>query len=266
MANAILCRPLPFTVLSSGNATAAGPASNLNNDRMGRAWQCSGTTNCYVVIDLGSAQTIDTVALLASNANAADTVRLRGAATSAAVSGTSPPGAFLADQTFSAVASTDGNKRVHRNGIKTFTGVSARYWRIDVTTTNTAFSAGRLVLGSSLAAADNVDYGWDFEVVDLGKIDDSTLGIDDIRIGAKVLAYHWTWSWLTETEARGSLLDILAYAGTTRPILLCLDPAATDAHNLIGYGQLVESVKGTNYLSGTYDAQFGLRSRLVLSL
>lgn len=266
MANAILCSPYNFTVLSTGNATTAGPAANLNNDRMGRVWQCSGTSTCYVVVDLGSAKTVDTVALLASNANSGDTVRLRGASTSAAVSGTTPPGSFLADQTFNAVASTDGNKRLHRNGMKTFTGVSARYWRIDVTTTNSAFQAGRLVLGSSLAAADAQDYGWGFEVADLGSIEDTTLGIDDIRIGAKVLAFDWTWSWLTETEARGALLDVLAYGGKTRPILVCLDPAASDLHNVLGFGQLVEGVKGTNYASNTYQASFSLRSRLVLTL
>lgn len=266
MANALLCSPYSFTVLSSGNATTAGPASNLNNDRLGRVWQCSGTSSCYVVVDLGAAKTVDTVALLASNANSGDTVQVRAGATSGAVSGASPAGPFTANQTFNAVASSDGNKRLHKAGMKNFTGVSARYWRIDVTTTNTAFQAGRLMLGSSLAAADTLDYGWDFEVVDLGTIDDTTLGIDDIRIGAKVLAFDWTWSWLTETEARGSLLDVLAYGGRTRPVFVCLDPAASDLHNVIGFGQLVEGVKGTNYASNTYQAAFSLRSRLVLTL
>lgn len=266
MANPILCRPLPFTVLSQGNQTTAGPASNLNNDRLGRAWQCNGTSNCYAVIDLGSAQTIDTTALLASNANSGDTIRVRAAATSAALTGAAPPGSFLYNQVHNAVASSDGNKRVHKNSLTVFSGVSARYWRIDVTTTNPAFAAGRLVIGASLQAADAQDYGWEIGVVDMGSIDDTQLGLDDIRIAAKVLQFNWTWSWLTEAEARGPLLDILTYAGRTRPILSCLDPAASDVHNLIGFGQLAEGVKAANYAANTYDAAFSLRSRLVLSL
>lgn len=266
MANAILCRPLPFEIFNAANQTAGGPASNLKNDRLGRVWRMSGFSNAYVIFDLGFAQTIDVVALLAHNGQSADTMRVTAASDPAHLAGTIPVGPTLSNQVVSLQASSEAAKRIHRSALCRPTSVSARYWRIDVNTVVDGFTAGRLVIGKALEAADGVDIGWDFEVVDTGEVEQTPLGLDDIRLAAKVLRYRWTWSWLTEAEARGVLLDIGAYAGTTRPIFLCLDPGASDLHNVIGFGRLTEGYKGTNYAHGTYEASFSLLSKLILSL
>jgi hypothetical protein len=172
----------------------------------------------------------------------------------------------VSDTTISAHASAEAAKRIHRSSLARPAATTARYWRIDVTTSLGDFTAGRLVIGAGMTAADNVDYGWSFSVFDYGSTDYSRLGIDDTLIGAKVLSFKWNWSWFTEAEARGPLLDLMAYAGVTRPVLLCLDPAAADVHNVLAFGQMQQGVEAVNYVKDTYEAEFMLRSKLILNL
>lgn len=264
MADAILCKPLPFTFGEIGSQTTVGPAVNLSSDFLGRCWRTTGSS--WVVIDLGSSQVIDTVALLATNLLNTDAVRVRSSNTSGHLTGASPSGPFACDIDLGGHASPEAANRLHRSVMARPASINARYWRIDVSTGLTNFSAGRLVIGKSMQASDNFDYGWNFQVLDLGSTDTTPLGIEDSQLGAKVLAYQWTWSWLTEQEARGPLLDILAYAGTTRPVFFCFDPAATDLHNALAFGRIVERVQGVNYAANTWQAEFSLRSKLILSL
>lgn len=264
MAEAFLCRPLPFTINAVSIETTQGPASNLNNDRLGRVWQT--TASAYVILDLGAATLFDTVAVLASNASATDTFRVRASSTLGNLTGASPTGPFLCNLSQNIRASADASKRLHKSGLCRPGDVTARYVRIDITTSLSDFTLGRVVIGDSMQASDNVDYGWNFEVFDYGSTDISRLGVDDTLLGAKVLNYQWTWSWMTEAEARGPLLDILAYAGATRDVLFCFDPAATDLHNTIAYGKLQPGIKSVNYVKDTYEAEFSLRSKLILNL
>ena len=264
MADAFFCRPIEFAVHSASQNTAQNPAINLNNDRLGRTWQL--TADGYMIADLGSAQLVDTISLLATSAVAGETVRIRSSNTIGNLSGAAPTGPFLTDVTVNAQASAEASKRLHRSCLATFVAVTARYWRVDVNMNSPSFTAGRLVIGKSMTTADNVDYGWSFEVFDYGSNEVSRLGIDDTLIGAKVLAYQWKWSWFTEAEARGPLLDLMAYAGTTRPVLFCFDPDAADLHNAIAYGSILQSVKTINYAKDTYEAEFQLRSKLILNL
>lgn len=264
MADAILCTPLQFTFAEIGSQTTVGPAANLSNDFLGRCWRTTGSS--WIVIDLGVAQDVDTIALLATNLQSADSVRIRSSNTLGNLTGASPAGSFLSDTTLGGHASADAAKRLHRSVMARPGTISARYWRIDVTTSLSNFSAGRLVIGKAMQAADNFDYGWNFQVLDLGSTETTSSGQEDSLIGAKVLGYQWTWSWLTEQEARGALLDILAYAGTTRPVFFCFDPAASDLHNALAYGRIVERVQGVNYATNTWQAEFTLRSKLILNL
>jgi hypothetical protein len=264
MADAFLCRPLSFLINAVSNQTTQGPATNLINDRLGRVWQTTGSA--YVIVDLGTARSVDTVSLLATNAAIGDTIRVRAHNTLENLTGVTPSGPFLSDSTVPANASAEAAKRIHRSSLARPLATTARYWRIDVTTSLSDFTAGRLVIGAGMTAADNVDLGWSFSVFDYGSTDYSRLGVDDTLIGAKVLSYKWKWSWFTEAEARGPLLDLMAYAGVTRPVLLCLDPSATDVHNVLAFGQMQQGIEAVNYVKDTYEAEFMLRSKLILNL
>jgi len=264
--NATICAPLPFTITDVGNEAPVGPATNLANDKLGRVWKTAGSSDRYVIVDLGAATVINTVALLATNAASDDTFRVRGANTVPALSG-AIPGPLVFDQTRNLPASPEGLRRLHRQGLLLLAGsVSVRYVRIDITSAASDFSAGRLVIGNHMAAEDNVDYGWEMGVADLGRTESMPLGVDDDEIAAKVLAFSWKWSWLTEAEARGQMLDLLAYAGITRPVLMVMNPEAADLHNVIAYGKISEGAPMRNYATDLYDVSFKMRSMLVLNL
>lgn len=250
----LLCRPLALTALTS---TALSPA-NLLLDRLGRAATFPAGTS-QATFDLGAATSIDTIALIATNAAA-------GATWTITLSNNADMSAPVRTIAASAInASADALRRVHRQGLKTFAATNARYVRITVTTA-VALQAGRLVVGKSFQPSEQRDYGWDFKVVDSGEAKRTSTGLDDIAIRGKVLALSWIWSSLTEAEARGTLLDLVAYAGETRDLLVCLDTAAADVHNLIGYGKLADPVIAQQLFEDTYEAKCNLQSRLILAL
>lgn len=255
--NEKLVVPYAFTIVD-GNPTSP----NLANERLGR----TATMSDITIIDLGSAQPVDTVALLATSAPTGQVFSVIGFTSIAnARANTSPvaPG-----QNWPAWASAEASKRLHRQGVAMFAEtVVARYWRIAV---STPFQCGRLVIGKAFTAADTMDIGYSFKVVDLGERRRATNSLVNNTLRGKVLEFSWVWSWMSEQEARGALLDLLAYAGTTRDILCILNPDAADLHNVIGYGSLIEEVEGVNVAGGNvdsaYEAKFRLQSRLLLNL
>jgi hypothetical protein len=264
MGNAFLCRPLPFVVSAVSNETTAGPATNLQNDRLGRVWQAAPVSSRAVIyVDLPAGLTeIDTVALLATNVamNADWTVQLSG----------QPYANFAAGISYSvttpAVASADGASRPHRQCVRHLaTPITARAACIIVDVAAGMLTAGRLVIGRSWNPAETLDFGWDFSVTDRGKSEASDLGLSSDRIGTKHQQFRWAWGFLTPTEARQTGLDLLAYAGRTRPVLFCADPEVADLHNVIGYGKLTEGGRIQQQFVDGYASSFQLDSDLILS-
>lgn len=256
--NEKLVVPYAATPVAGTSGTAV---VNVLNERLGR----TGVINSSV-FDLGSPLPIDTVALLATDqiegqvwnaqfyASAADA-----AASRSALGGTG---------SFPAWASPEAGKRLHRQGIGMLAApVVARFVKIDA---SRPCQTGRLVIGKSFTAADTMDIGYSFKVVDLGERRRATNSLVNNTLRGKVLEFSWVWSWMSEQEARGALLDLLAYAGTTRDVLCILNPDAADLHNVIGYGSLIEEVEGVNVAGGNvdsaYEAKFRLQSRLLLNL
>lgn len=262
--NEILCIPKSFTVIASSSVT--NPA-NLTNDRLGRTASFTGTSGAYVALDLGASVPVDTFAVLASDASA-DTItwRMRAYASQAdAIAGTSPT---YTGPAVSAWASPEAGKRVHRNSVQLDVApVTARYWRISV---SHSIKIGRLVIGDRYTALDTMDIGFSHRVVDYGENKISATALESANVRPKVLEHNWAWTWLTEQEARGELLDLLAYAGQTKDVLCVLNPDADDLHNVIGYGRFAQVTDLINVAGGSvanaWQAKFALRSRLILNL
>jgi len=256
--NEKLVVPLAGTVIQANNGTAL---ENIWSERLGRV-----ATAVYFTVDLGSAVSVDTIALLATNAKVGTDW-----AAYAFDSRTDAINSTVGNAKFStggkAWASAEAGKRLHRQVLAMFEPVVARYWVIALSEPT---QIGRLVIGQSFTAADTMDIGYSFKVVDLGERRRATNSLVNNTLRGKVLEYSWVWSWMSEPEARGALLDLLAYAGTTRDILCILNPDAADLHNVIGYGSLVEEVEGVNVAGGNvdsaYEAKFRLQSRLLLNL
>lgn len=81
--------PTPLGTITTGNETSAKPAVHLNEFiDIGMTWKSSGNTNLWVRGDFGSAKPVDFMSLIAANAQAGTTFRLRLGDSQAQVDGT----------------------------------------------------------------------------------------------------------------------------------------------------------------------------------
>lgn len=264
MDNAFLCAPIPYTVAGYSDQTAAGPATNVTNDRLGRVWQAAPGSGAVVIYcEFPALTDIDTVAVLATNLEAASNYQLQ---YSSSPFSTFNAGLFHYENGVS-LASADGINRVHRQMlVHTATPYSVRTLGIKIDSTQPYFTAGRIVIGKAFQPAENIDFGWDFGIVDRGSTETTELGITNAVIGSKVMQYRFAWAYETEAEARGAGLELGLYAGKTKPVLFCGDYAATDKHNLIGYGRLQEGARFNNFMFNGYASAFGIESDLIFTI
>jgi hypothetical protein len=251
----IIAAPLPMTVASA----TATDAANLLNERLGRA--ASFTSGQQVTFDLGSSQPINCAAILATDA-ASSGVTWRVELSNNA--GMTP---LVYDSGVVSIwASPEAGKRVHRSGVLSFAETSARYVRVTAASISGTLKVGRFMVANAFTPDEPRDFGWDQQIVDLGEARRSSTGLDDPAVRGKVMEFSWAWTGLTRAEANGLMMDLLAYAGTTRDVLVCLDTDAADRHNMIGYGKLTDKVPIINPANDWYEAKFALLSRLVLAL
>ena len=132
------------------------------------------------------------------------------------------------------------------------------------------FSAARLIVGLSYKpgaeTGENIDYGWEHDLFDLGGNEVLPTGVEDDYPLARVMRFRAAWGWQTEAEARVQQHALSAYAGRSRPVLFCADADAADRHNVIGYGVFTDSIRAKHIAVDGYTSAFELRSRLITSL
>ncbi|MFQ5535626.1 MAG: hypothetical protein ACE5EM_12485 [Sphingomonadales bacterium] len=234
MANGILVQPLTWSAITASQAMAAGfPETNLG-DEQPRMFAESATAVLSVDIDLGTAQAVDLIALLYTNADATATWEVRAADTQAELGA----GTVFASGSFCAGGGVSKADRPH--GFDFGAALTKRWWRITLTNSAAPARAGRLILGQALQPA------WNFELSSrfarVGGADG--LGTDG---GALVPVKRKTrrrvsirWGDLTDAEYYDQLAAIEQAAADGEPILFIRDPdaAAANRHQGIVYGLL----------------------------
>ncbi len=84
---AFLSRPLDFTVSSSGNASSVCLPIHANDDDPTMVYRSASTSASYVILDMGSAASYDSVSVIGSNLRASDTIRVRTGSSNTGVGG-----------------------------------------------------------------------------------------------------------------------------------------------------------------------------------
>jgi|SRR5215813_1301902 len=153
------------TVLSASAAVAGSPASNLREEHIARKWR-DNNASTFVLADLGSAQLVDTVALLGLSSNipitgTPFTFRYR----LSSVDATGAAGDVLDTGTISGTQYFDPNYSVF--GYLDTIARSARYVRIDIAQLSVSpdisasyIEAGRWVIGDRQAFGTNFQAPW----------------------------------------------------------------------------------------------------------
>lgn len=200
--------------LSGGSWHASYPLTNLQTRNLGEK---ARTTNALAAssvlnLDLGSAQTIGVVALVAHNLSAAATVRIQGSS--------------AADQS---VALYDSTALVYSGSDYAMalpTPVAARYWRISISdTSNPAgyVQMGRVFCGWAFKPTNPIDWnpalGVDSKTVVMEALDGTEYF--DERPNHRV--FQGQWSWLSDPEAYSFLIAIQRSHDVSREIYLIAD-------------------------------------------
>ncbi len=164
--------------LITGNELTTLPAINLQDPQPTKKWRTSGLSTMYVVVDLGSANAINLVSLIAHNGSAAATWQIRGASSEANLTaapgydsgsvsmwpGTGKPSGWI-DTLFALLWLT--------------TSQTHRWWRIDVVdagNTDGYFEAGRLIIDAAWQPDIGLSPNWGVQWIDPGPREQSIGG------------------------------------------------------------------------------------------
>jgi hypothetical protein len=185
------------STLAGGSWNASYPITNLQNRYLAQKARTSNalTTSSVITIDMGSAQTIGVVALIANNLTNSATVRIRGANNSAMTSPLYDSGAV--------------NVYEHTDYATSFTPAYARYWRIDIADSSNAagyIEIGRLFLGNRFRPTYNVEYGPAISIESRTEVLEALDGPEYFNELANRRVWTGTWSALTDYESYREML------------------------------------------------------------
>jgi hypothetical protein len=265
MSNALLFRPLQWAAITPSNTASGFSAANLSPwpvPRMGRVW-CSdaGSATRNIVIDFGSDQPVDTIALFGIGAgNAAPSAAWSWSIDLATAAQGAFSGAFWAGGTgpllAGAVLPVSGRGKalwLAPNGAPAL----ARYVRLNFSAlSSAALQIALVAIGQRLQPARNYSYGAAFGVRDLGALDYSPRGVVIRRPGAKLRGMGLTFSGLRREEVEDTLQRLFERIGNTDPVVLVSEP---DAHpqrqNRMGIGHLTGNLGTIHRVPNAWQAE-----------
>lgn len=128
--------------ITPSSENSAYPKSNLYDKQAARVFRGTSLTSLTILVDIGSAQQADTVAIINHNLSASATLSLK-------ADNSNPPTTVVASPSY----------RLH-DIWKGFTLTSTRYWLLTVTDSNSAaLEIGQLLLGRRVALPRNRQQG-----------------------------------------------------------------------------------------------------------
>jgi len=202
------------TLTASAQLTLA-PVSMLQNRHVGEKWRFNATSG-YVVCDLGSTKSVDTIALMGMSG---DDPALRVKVSTADSSG-------AAGDAYDSGALASAWDSDYLPFVRLISApVSGRYVRIDISEVGVDYiEAGRLFIGVRQQFGINFRPGWERAIVD-PSIRTGGLGgqtFDDLRDKYRTLALTIEWATLTE---RNNIIEAIDLAlGQTGDMLVVTDP------------------------------------------
>ncbi len=209
--------------VTASSFIADGPPSTVQNVHVARKWRSNGNSGAeYLLVDLGSVQSIDTVAVMGVTLPANGTARVRASTTNvsatAALVYDGPVIAAAVDPAFGMLV------------VAMPAPVSARYVRIDLTHPSTAYvEAGRLFIGARYQFTFNYGPGWTYGYADPSERSKSLGGQTVIRTRTPYRVASLSFEAVTEAERNAVVLEVDRIAGVRSDVLLIL---RSDSPNL----------------------------------
>lgn len=208
--------PSSFSVVGS-NQDTNNVASNLNLDQPGYVWRSGNLTTVYVIIDLGSNASYDTVALVGSNLRAGDQLSVQTGTTSTGTGSYSGPVTYAYTGTKSTAVRT--KTIISLGSVRT-----ERYLRLDITATahpDGYVEAQRLVVGQAIATG-GMDSDAEQSFEDRSVVN-SFPGGETIDRYDTVATWKFKCQWIPDATWRGSFFPMLMSAGSSGGVLFIPD-------------------------------------------
>lgn len=211
------------STLSGGSWNATYPITNLQTRYTAQEARTTNAqaTSSVIAIDMGSAQMIGVVALIANNLTASATVRVRGANNS---SMTSP----LYDSGTVSVYE-------HTDYATAFAPTYARYWQINISdTSNPAgyISIGRLFIGSKFKPAINIIYGAGIQIESRTEVAEALGGPEYFNELENRRVWQGSWDALTDAEAYRQMFVIQKESDVSGEVYFIEDDGDTTYQDL----------------------------------
>lgn len=244
--------------MSAGSAVATLPVNNLQDTVVQKVWRSNASTNTYVQVDLGSAQTVGVICLAGLNIAATDTIAI-------ALDVTTPgAGAVLS------VAAAASNV-VAGHGLWVYvlaTSLSARYVRLTINAPSLVgtpgyIQAGRLWVGAAWQPGRNFGYGWGQNWTDGSQIDTAPRsGAEYVNLGPKRRFVSFSFDGLTEAEARTYAREMDRVAGASGQVLFVPDPASAYIQGDSVLGRISRSGGIVQRAFSTWGHEYEIRQSL----
>jgi hypothetical protein len=207
-------------IVTATTSASLAPPSVLQNQHVARKWRSVGN-NEAIVIDLGSQQSIDTVALMGVNLSATGTTRLR--ISTADTSG----------QDGSAYNGTSVAGRVDPSyGRLIFpvpSPVTGRYVRVDLADASLSYiEAGRVFVGRRHQFPVNFSFGWNRGWRDRSRRVQSRGGQTYVERDNSYLTLEVSFEWVPKSDRYGFVEELDRLNGMHEDVLLILDPSSSN--------------------------------------
>lgn len=221
-------RPITSATITTGNEKTNRPAAHLLIHRhVSMVWESDGNTDLWVRLDLGSAQEIDFVALLNTNAIAATDIRVRIGDDQTEVDGTADYDSTAIDLISPSVTRENGLYHSHLELDSVYT---KRWIRIDISSHTGDFRAAHLVIGKKIEPTYFYEPGAEFGIRDPRNTEINAYGVSsgsDPDDGAPIQrTLRMRWPWMTEAEYEASFRPLVEGSARRIPFYLCFDPEA----------------------------------------
>ncbi|TXL72563.1 hypothetical protein FHP25_25030 [Vineibacter terrae] len=237
MARALFLSPRSIGEATLTASSEAFPVGNLKlAAQPSKVWR-SATSNPWVVIDMGAAVAVDTLAMVGVTFGGGDFWQLRGASSQANL--TAAPGYDSTSVSVWPVTGkpADAGWLQHTCLLRLPSVQTFRWWRIDFA--GTLVQAGVLLLDKAITPSVNFSRGWELGDEPADRVVPTPYGRTLVEPRDNPRVKSLPWNLLTEADAMaaGGMGDLLRERGTAKPFLLCLDPEATTyLHQYTIYG------------------------------
>ena len=139
-----------------------------------------------------------------------------------------------------------------------------RYIRLDFYGFNDDFEAATIVVGQKIESETFYSPGWEFEPVDLGKLDISRHGVIEDADGLVYRRAAFTLAWMTYSEYETAFQPMLEAIGHRGLIYCCFDPedaAKRQANCFLGWMKKAPVARGGKRF-GKYEVDFDMLSMI----